>query len=529
LTDEHGMRKSESDRGMNHMDEFNVQEELKKLPDKPGVYIMEDRRGEAIYVGKAASLKNRVRHYFQPSAGHSAKTRALTANIRKIQYIATDSELEALILECDLIKKHKPKYNVLLKDDKTYPYIKVSMNEEYPRIFLTRRMENDGAQYFGPYPSAFAARETIGLIKKLFPVKTCKKALPRDAGKGRPCLNYHIYQCLAPCRGNVDKEEYRALMKDVCAFLEGKYDGIAKELEKKMKEAAENMEFEKAASLRDKISSLKLVLEKHKMETELNNALIEMEQFEESTDADKKVAEEALLSLARILASECPPSRIEAYDISNTGSDDIVASMVVFQDGIPLGKEYRKFKIKSVNAQDDYGAMQEVLYRRLKRAFPKDDSISEKPNEAAFQKLPDLMLVDGGVGHVNAAREVLKRLDADIPVLGMAKDEKHRTRYLVGTDFKLDLYVDMPLLKFISSIQDEAHRFALEYNKKLRKKRYSASALDEIKGIGPARKKALIKHFGSIEMIKRAGIDELMAVESMNRSTAEKVYKYFRS
>lgn len=614
---------------------FDIQEELKKLPEKPGVYIMRDENQNIIYIGKAVVLKNRVRQYFQSSNNMAPKVQAMVARIKEFEYIVTHSELEALILECNLIKKHKPKFNILLKDDKHYPYIKVTMNEDYPRVLMTRRLEKDGAKYFGPYSSAFAVKDTIELIKKLFPLKSCGKVLPRDIGKDRPCLNYHIFQCLGPCRGDVNKEEYRELMKDICSFLGGKHDEIISRLERQMKDASESLNFEKAANLRDKINSLKHISEKQKVLSttmedqdvvafargqtdscvqvffirggkligrehfifegagdtdnkelmtsfikqfynstsyipgeillqedidELNiierwltekrearvyikvprkgeklhliemvsqNALITLNQFVDRVKKEETSKREGINSIKELLNLEEAPKRIEAYDISNTGSSEIVASMIVFVNGAPANKEYRKFKIKSVDKPNDYASMQEVIYRRFKRAEKEREETDGK--DGKFSKLPDLMLLDGGVGHLNAVSEVLKELNINIPAAGMVKDDKHHTRGLVTETGEIDLSKNLTALRFVTSIQDEAHRFAVEYNKKLREKRYSGSVLDEIQGIGPKRKKALIKHFGSVGKIKAAEIDDLLAVEGITAPVAEEIYHYFHN
>jgi len=619
---------------------FDFQEELKKLPDKPGVYLMKDESGAIIYVGKARVLKNRVRQYFQHSAAHTPKVAAMVAKIREFEYIVTDTELESLILECNLIKEHKPKFNILLKDDKNYPYIKITMNEDYPRILMTRRVERDGARYFGPYSNVFSVRESINLIKKLFPIKTCKRVLPRDIGKGRPCLNYHIKQCMGPCTGNVDKETYRALMQDVCSFLEGRQDAVITRMEKQMQEAAEALDFEKAALLRDKLRSLRHITEEQKVlslagadrdvigfaadktdtcvqvffirggkllgreffiiegtgEGELNdlassflkqfynkvdmipaeiiiaaepedtqliedwltvkrggrvrvripkrgekmhlvemvteNARIELNRFKEKLAGGGPV-QEGLQGVAQYLGMEQKPERLEAYDISNTGTSEIVASMVVFEKGLPAKKEYRRFKIRSTGIQNDYASMQEVIYRRFKHAVTEteqagDEQTKAEKKESKFSKLPDLIMLDGGTGHVSAVGQVLSELGITIPVCGMVKDDKHRTRGLVLPGREIDLTNDLTVLRFVTSIQDEAHRFALEYNKKLRTKRYSKSILDEIDGIGPKRKKALIRHFGSVGRMRQAGIDDLQAVEGISRAMAERLYEFFR-
>ncbi len=623
---------------------FDIHEELKKLPDKPGVYIMKDENGTFIYVGKAVVLKNRVRQYFQASANHSPKVLAMVAKVREFEYIVTDTELEALILECNLIKKHKPRFNILLKDDKNYPYIKITMNDEYPRILMTRRVDKDGAKYFGPYSNVFSVRETINLLKKIFPIKTCKKVLPRDIGKERPCLNYHIKQCLGPCSGNVDREEYRSMMKDICSFLDGRHEEVARKLEERMHAAAGELDFERAASLRNKLAALKHISEEqkvlstsmadqdviglakdktdtciqvffirggkvlgrehfifegvgegetqellssfikqfyggkgsgipseillqegveeadvmenwlgiirdgrvhiripqrgekqHLVEMVSENARIALQQFHERLSAGGGALEEGLRGIAEILGLDETPHRIEAYDISNTGTSEIVASMVVFEGGLPAKKEYRRFKVKSTDIQNDYASMQEVIYRRFKRA--ERESHGEEPQngggspatEAKFSRLPDLILLDGGLGHVNAIRQVLQDMNVRTPAYGMVKDDRHRTRGLVMPGREEDIRRNLPVLRMVTAIQDEAHRFAVEYNRKLREKRYSVSILDEIEGIGPKRKKALLKHFGSIARIRQASPDDLQGVEGISRSAAEKICEFFRS
>ena len=619
---------------------FDIQQELAKLPDKPGVYIMKDKNGSVIYVGKAKVLKNRVRQYFQDSAAHSPKVEAMVAKIAEFEYIVTDTEFEALILECNLIKDKKPRYNILLKDDKTYPYIKVTVNEEYPRIYMTRRVEGDGARYFGPYPNVHSIRETINLIRKIFPIRTCKRVLPRDIGRNRPCLYYHIKQCLGPCAGHVDKKEYQAVVRDVCSFLDGKQDAIIEKLEKEMQEAAERLDFEQAAALRDKLISVRNIVQEQKVftvsgsdqdvvgfaasktdtciqvffvrggkllgrrffiiqgsgEAELSetassflkqfygtadlippeiitgadvedreliedwlsarrggrvhvrvpkrgeklrmaemvakNAKIELDRFnDEMRKADG--VQEGLKELAGILGLDGIPERIEAYDISNTGSSEIVASMVVFENGIPAKKEYRRFRIRSTDTQNDYASMQEVLHRRLTHAIKEKIDTGEqdpdKKDHGKFSRLPDLIMVDGGIGHVNAARQVMQDLDVDIPVCGMVKDDKHRTRGLVAPGNEADLTGNIVALRLVTSIQDEAHRFALDYNRMLRTKRYSGSILDEVEGIGPKRKKSLLKHFGSVARMRQAGVDDFQAVEGISRPMAERLYDFFHS
>lgn len=617
---------------------FDIQEELKKLPEKPGVYIMKDASGDIIYVGKAVVLKNRVRQYFQSGKNLSAKTQAMAARITGFEYIVTDSEVEALILECNLIKRHRPRYNILLKDDKSYPYIKVTLNEEYPRIIMTRKYDRDGARYFGPYTSANAVRETIDTLKKFFPIKSCSKALPRDIGKSRPCLNYHICQCMAPCQGDINKDSYRSMMKDVCTFLGGKQEELIRKLEEKMKEAAANTEFEKAAELRDRINSLKLIAEKQKIISgavgdedviafasgnsvscvqiffirsgkligrehfilddtsgvdqkelissflgqfyseaafvpgeivlqedidELNmieswlsgkkgskvhirvpmrgdklklvemvsrNALMALNQFEERIKREGVVSREGLESIAAELGLASEPRRIEAYDVSNTGETEMVSSMVVFENGKPDNREYRRFKIKWRDTPNDYVCMQETLYRRFVHAEKEAEELKDQGRplkEGKFTRLPDLILVDGGLGHVNAVQNILDELSIAIPVWGMVKDGRHNTRGLVSVEKEIDLSKNIQLLRFVTAMQDEAHRFALEYNRKLRGKRQVGSVLDEIEGIGPSRKKALLKAFGSVNRIKQASLEDLAAVEGMSRSAAQKVHEYF--
>lgn len=614
---------------------FDIQEELKKMPEKPGIYIMKDESGNIIYVGKAIILKNRVRQYFQASTRHSPRIQAMVSRIREFEYIVTDNELEALILECSLIKKHRPRFNILLKDDKNYPYIKVTMNEDYPRVLVTRRLEKDGARYFGPYSNAFAVKDTVRLIKKLFPIKTCKRVFPRDIGKERPCLNYHIYQCIGPCRGDVSKEEYRAMMKDICSFLEGKQEEVAKNLQRQMKEAAEGLEFEKAARLRDKIASIGHIAEKQKVLTsggvdqdiiamaregsdsclqiffvrdgkllgkehfiiegvvddrdgelvtafikqfyglaatvprelllqdgvltgdELDeigileqwlsekafarvhikipqrgdkkalvemvarNATIALDNHLDKMRLDVTSKNKGLEALTAKLGLDREPERIEAYDISNTGTSEMVASMVVFQAGKPDKSQYRRFRIKSQEHQNDYGSMQEVITRRFSH-LKADADLTEKDKK--FSKRPGLLLIDGGLGHLNAVREVLQSMGVSVPVFGMVKDDRHRTRGLVSRDGEIDLTGDMTVLRFVTGIQDEAHRFALDYNKKLRSQRQKLSALDGIQGVGPGRKKALLKHFGSVKALKTAGVDDIAAIPGISTSVAQKIY-----
>ncbi|MEI6132028.1 MAG: excinuclease ABC subunit UvrC [Bacillota bacterium] len=604
---------------------FDIKEELKKLPDRPGVYIMRDRSGTIIYIGKAISLKNRVRSYFAQSHADSAKTRALVSNIFQFEYIITGTEVEALLLECTMIKKHRPKFNILLKDDKSFPYIKVTLNETFPRVLMVRKVEKDGARYFGPFTSAFSVRESIALIKKVFPLKTCEKVLPKEEGCERACLNFHIYQCLGPCiPGQVSKEDYAKMVADICAVLDGKYDFLERQLESEMIEASSAMEFEKAASFRDKLMNLKAAkakqnfvtnsgedqdvfafsrnnidacmqtfwirdgritgresfmivgsmnssdseivgeflkqyynvaqfvppeitvpceFEEHNvveewlsgvrgrkvnivipqrgvrmklLEMVRENASATLARFNENKIKEEASAREGLEALRLALGMAGFAHRIEAFDVSNTGESENVASMVTYVEGRPLKKEYRRFKIKTVEGANDYASMQEAVFRRMKKAELADN-------------YPDLILVDGGTGHISSVFEVLNSMGLEIPIAGLVKDERHRARGLMRFDgVEVGFEKNMPLLRFISGIQDEAHRFAIEYNRKLRGMRYRTSVLDNIVGIGDKRKKALLSHFGGIEKIRAATIDELCAVEGVNRSTAEKIARYLK-
>jgi len=612
---------------------FDLEEQLKLLPDKPGVYIMKDKDGQIIYIGKAVSLKNRVRQYFQNSKNHSPKVRAMVDHIEEFEYILTDSELEALILECNLIKKHKPRYNILLKDDKHYPYIKVTMNEDYPRVLMTRKILKDGARYFGPYSGAYAVRETIEVIHKLFPIRTCSRIF-KEGVKERPCLNYHIGRCMAPCQGDVNVDDYRNMMKDICLFLSGKQDELIEELQKKMSQAAENMEFEKAADYRDKIAAIKQIGEKQKMissamededviafaqsedktciqvffirggkligrehfmisdtrnsetkevltgfvkqfysgtvfipkdillqeeideikiiETWLTqrrgsrvyikipkkgekkdlvdlaaqNALITLQHFSDKILKEEKMSKSAVEELKELLSLEHVPKRIEAFDISNIQGVDPVGSMVVFIDGMARKSEYRRFKIKTVIGPDDYASMMEVLERRFAHGL-KEMNEGDTGGFGKFSNFPDLLLIDGGLGQVNRVKEVLKGLGIEIPVCGMVKDDKHRTRGLIFEGREIPISHDSEAFKLVSRIQDEAHRFAISYHRSLRGKGLTLSLLDGIEGIGETRKRALMKHFGSIGKIKLASVEELKKVPGMNTRAAEAVYKFF--
>lgn len=616
---------------------FNIEEELKKLPAQPGVYLMHDAKDEIIYVGKAVSLKNRVRQYFQSSRNKTAKIEQMVSRIARFEYIITDSELEALVLECNLIKEYRPRYNTMLKDDKTYPYIKVTVGEPFPRVLFSRQMKKDKSRYFGPYTSAGAVKDTIELIHKLYKIRTCSRSLPKDIGKDRPCLNYHIKQCDAPCQGYVSQEEYRERIDQVVEFLSGKYDTILKRLEKNMMDASEAMDYEKAIEYRDLLNSVKQVAQKQKITSSSTDdrdviamarddqdavvqvffvregKLIGREHFhlrtavEEDTpqiltcfvkqfysgtpfvprelwvqekleDEDiisqwltakkgqkvrilvpQKGQKERLVELAQKNAAMVLEQdkekikreelrtigamnqigdwldlkwvrRIEAYDISNISGFDSVGSMVVYEDGRPKRNDYRKFKIKWVKGANDYASMREVLIRRFSHGLEEHELLKEKgvgEEYGSFTRFPDLIMMDGGRGQVNVALEVLDELGLEIPVCGMVKDDNHRTRGLYYHNVEIPIDRHSEGFKLITRIQDEAHRFAIEYHRSLRSKGQVRSVLDDIDGIGETRRKALMRHFKSIEAVKGADVEELCQVPGMNRKAAESVYNFF--
>lgn len=620
---------------------FNVEEELKKLPRKPGVYIMRDDKDVILYVGKAINLHNRVRSYFRENIGRGPAIDQMVSLIARFEYIVTDSELEALVLENNLIKENSPKYNTLLKDDKTYPYIKVTVGEDYPRILFSRTMKKDKSRYFGPYTSAAAVKDTIELLNKLYQLRTCNRVLPRDTGLERPCLNYHIKQCLAPCQGYVSKEEYRQQVAGALEFLNGNYSPILKDLEEKMKKAAEAMEFEDAARYRDLLSSVRQVSQKQKItegvgedkdilalyqdETEAvvqvffvrdgkligrehyymthvpeNNkpAILQdfvkqfyagtpfiprelMLQYEiEDTEliekwlserkgsrvylkvpkigSKEKLVELAAQNAKLVLSQDreklkreegrtigavkeisdllqlplTGTARMEAYDISNINGFENVGSMVVYEKGKPKRSDYRKFKIKSVSGPDDYACMREVLTRRFRHGMEESKELEEQEMDqeyGSFTKFPDLILMDGGRGQVNIALSVLEELEIDIPVCGMVKDDNHRTRGLYYHNIELPIDTHSEGFKLITRIQDEAHRFAIEYHRSLRSKTQVKSVLDDIPGVGPARRKALMRHFKSLEEIRQASVEELMEIPEMNERTAEEIVTFFAS
>lgn len=599
---------------------------------------MHDAADTVIYVGKAKILKNRVRQYFQNNAAHTPKVRAMVSHVAYFEYIITDSEVEALVLECNLIKKYRPKYNVLLKDDKQYPYIKVTLNESYPRIIKTRILKNDGAKYFGPYMGINTIKNMLDIVQKIFMPPLCSRKFPQDIGKGRPCLNYHIKKCFAPCTGNVSQEEYRQVFYEVCEFLEGDHKKLLKEFETEMKNAAEKFEYEKAAAIRDKINSIRALSEKQKIvnsDSQTDMDIIASEETDgktfievffvrmgkvigrenyriddtayypsesvmsdfikqfyldkaevpplilteyETEDAAaiaewltkkrgkkvelqspqrgekkkllqmvKKNAELAagnwrissikekeknavLSEFAKAVGLDTPPKRIEAYDVSNISGIDSVSAMVVFENGKPAKSKYRKFRIKTIEGSNDYGSMQETLYRRFRRALDEREMIASgemKESEAKFLPCPDVILIDGGKGHLNAMLEILSQMEIDIPVFGMVKDNRHRTRALVSSDGEIGLSAMSGVFHLITRIQDEVHRTAITYHRSLHKKGMINSELDNIKGVGEKRKKALLERFKSIEAIKNATVDELMSADGMTKNAAEAVREYF--
>lgn len=623
---------------MDHI-EFNIEEELKKLPSQPGVYIMHDRRDEIIYVGKAISLKNRVRQYFQSSRNKTAKIEQMVSRIARFEYIITDSELEALVLECNLIKEHRPRYNTMLKDDKTYPYIKVTMYEEFPRVLFSRDMKKDKSRYFGPYTSAGAVKDTIELIHKLYQIRTCNRNLPRDIGKERPCLNYHIKQCQAPCQGYISQEDYGKSIGLVLDFLGGKYAPVITMLEEKMQAASDEMDFEKAIEYRDLLTSVKQIAQKQKitdsgmedrdiiaMAKDEKDAVVQVffvregkligrehfhvnvataedngqiltsfvKQFYSGTPfipreiwvqtqleeeavigewlsakrgqkvkliIPKKGQKERLVELAErnaalVLSQDKEKikreelrtvgamnevgsllgltgvKRIEAFDISNISGFESVGSMIVYENGRPKRNDYRKFKIKWVKGSNDYASMNEVLTRRFSHGLQEAESLREKGVDeelGSFTRFPDLIMMDGGKGQVNIALEVIEQLGLAIPVCGMVKDDNHRTRGLYYNNVEIPIDRHSEGFKLITRIQDEAHRFAIEYHRSLRSKGQVKSILDDIPDIGPGRRKALMRRFKGLEAVKEATLEELEATEGMNSRSAKSVYEFFHN
>ncbi len=619
---------------------FDFQHQLKILPDKPGVYIMKNSLGEVIYVGKAKVLKNRVRQYFQNSKNHSEKVRAMVKNIAEFEYIVTDSEMEALILECNLIKKYSPRYNIALKDDKFYPFIKITTNEDFPRVYVTRNFAKDGNRYFGPYTNGTAVYEVMGLIKKLFPLRTCKKDIVEGGEPTRACLNYHINLCKAPCAGYISKAEYWEMIDEIINILNGTDTSIIKKLKLEMEKAAEELEFEKAAKIRDRILAIELISEKQKMFTvkegdedfidlytdekdgcaqvffvregkvtgrehfmienisddpvkevissfiasfyggtaqipktiyvpeeiedqELiekfltekrgskvwikvpkkgdkknlldmvrNNAKIMLDQFKEKMVEEKELNKSALTELADVLGLDSLPARIEAYDISNIQGVDSVGTMVVFENGKAKNSDYRRFKIKSVKGPNDYESMREILSRRFSHGLEEVNKIKERNLEYSKGKFcifPDLIMMDGGKGQVNIALEVLKDFGIEIPVCGLVKDHKHRTRGIIFNNEEILIRRGSGLMNLITRVQDEVHRYAITYHRSLRDKRTLHSILEDIPRIGEKRRRNLLMKFGSIDNIKKASMEELLDTPGIDKRAAESIKQYFSS
>lgn len=616
---------------------FDIQEELKKLPQKPGVYIMHDAADAIIYIGKAVSLRNRVRQYFRPSHNEGVRKEQMVRQIARFEYIITDSELEALILECNLIKEHKPKYNTMLRDDKSYPYIRVTLGEDFPRVLFSRQMKKDKSRYFGPYTSAGAVKDTLELIRRIYQLRTCNRCLPKDIGKDRPCLNYHIHQCMAPCQGYISREEYRKRIDKAIEFLNGNFQPVLRELEEKMQQASEKLEFERAIEYRELLNSVKQVAQKQKITNSdgedkdiiavaadeqdavvqvffvrdgkligrdhfhvrvgtedtrsqilaeflkqfyagtpfLPREIMLQEEIEESEvisrwltekrgqkvyikvpkkgtkeklvelavknaamvlsqDREKMKREEgrtigALKEIASLLELE-GLNRVEAFDISNINGFETVGSMVVYEKGKPKRSDYRKFKLRTVTGPDDYGSMYEVLTRRFTHGMREQKERKEQQLEqeyGSFTRFPDLIMMDGGKGQVNVALKVLEELKISIPVCGMVKDDNHRTRGLYYNNLEIPIEKSSEGFKLITRIQDEAHRFAIEYHRSLRSREQVHSVLEDIPGIGPARRKALMRRFLSLDAIREAEVETLAQVESMNEQAAQSVYEFF--
>lgn len=617
---------------------FDIAEELKKLPDQPGVYIMHDAQDAIIYIGKAVSLRKRVHQYFQPSHDEGIKKAQMVKQIARFEYIITDSELEALVLECNLIKEHRPKYNTMLRDDKTYPYIRVTLGEDFPRVLFSRQQKKDKSRYFGPYTSAGAVKDTIELVNKIYQLRTCSRNLPRDTGKERPCLNYHIHQCMGPCQGYISKEAYRERIDAVLEFLNGNYAPVLKSLEEKMMEASEKLEFEKAAEYRELLNSVRQIAQKQKIthtdgedkdiiayaaddrdavvqvffvrdgkligrdhfyvrigaedtgaqildtfikqfysgtpfiprevmlpeaveepevladwltekrggkvyirvpqkgmkeklvELAQKNAMLVLSQDREKIKREEGRTIGALKEIEKLLAMD-GLQRVEAYDISNTNGFETVGSMIVYEKGKPKRSDYRKFKLKTITGPDDYASMYEVLTRRFThgmREMAQMESKELSEEYGSFTRFPDLIMMDGGRGQVNIALKVLDELGLNIPVCGMVKDDNHRTRGLYYNNVEIPIDRSSEGFKLITRIQDEAHRFAIEYHRSLRSKEQVHSVLDDIPGIGPARRKALMKKYQSLDAIKNASVEDLAATDAMNEQAAEAVYQFFR-
>ncbi|WP_209797368.1 excinuclease ABC subunit UvrC [Clostridium moniliforme] len=617
---------------------FDFEYQLKILPDKPGVYLMKNSLGEIIYVGKAKILKNRVRQYFRNSKNHSEKVKAMVKNIAEFEYIVTDSEMEALILECNLIKKYTPKYNIALKDDKFYPFIKITTNEEFPRVFVTRNFAKDGNKYFGPYTNGGAVYETINLIRKVFPIRTCKRNIIEGGEPTRPCLNFHINKCNGPCGGYVSRKDYGIMINSVIDILNGKDKEVTNKLKKDMEKAASNLEFEKAASYRDKILAIDTLIQKQKMfkvtdedEDFINiysdekdscvqvfflregkvtgrehfmientagdkiseilskfivnfysgvakigkniyvpeiedkdileelltikrgskvwikipqkgskksmldmvkeNAKVTLEQFKDKILKEKEINKISLMELSKLLSLDDIPNRIEAYDISNIQGVDSVGSMIVFEDGKAKNSDYRRFRIKTVKGANDYDSMREILERRFSHGLKEIKEIQNRElvfSKGKFSNFPDLIMMDGGKGQINIALEVLKKLNIEIPVCGLVKDDKHQTRGIIYNNEELIINRSSNLMQLIRRIQDEVHRFAITYHRSLRDKRTLHSILDDIPYIGNKRRKDLLMKFGSVEQVKKASLEELLEVPSIDKKVAQSIIEYFR-
>lgn len=621
--------------------EITLDEKLKNLPDQPGVYQMLDDRREIIYVGKARSLKNRVRQYFHSEKNHPPKVRAMMQRVRDINTIVTDTEVEALILECNLIKENRPRYNILLRDDKSYPYIKITQQESFPRVMKTRNLIRDGARYFGPYTDAGAVNETLELIRRMYPLKSCSRKIDPKSGRiERPCLNYHIRKCLGPCKGSLHQEEYREMIHQIILLLEGKQTELQKALEHRMKEAAENLEFEQAAVVRDQLAALEKVTEKQKMdrgsghdqdviaaaagesetcvqvftvrdgkivrqhhhlmktdqdETEgqilasflklfydnapmvpgevllekpvedqtlieawlsdkrqrkvsilvpqrgekkrlvelvKKNALLQLEQREKQQRTKEKAVQQVLGDLQQLAALDQPPLRIESVDISHTAGVETVGVLVVFENAKPSKKHYRKYRMRQIAGPDDTGSIEELLTRRLYRGMQEAKEIAAgervyDPGKAGA--MPDLFLIDGGAGQVSTAEKVLQQMGLRIPVMGMVKDDKHRTRWLLSGGIKTDLKENPPLWRLVTSIQDETHRFAISFHQQRRSKQLIQSELTTIPGVGEKRRQQLLMHFKTIDSLKNATADELTQVPGISKALAETIEAYFKT
>lgn len=604
------------------------EDKIKKLPSSPGVYIMKNKDGKIIYIGKAKILKNRVKQYFMASSNHSPKVKAMVSNIADFDYILCDSEMEALVLECNLIKEHTPKYNILLKDGKHYPYIKLTLNEEYPKMLFVRRIEQDGAKYFGPYPTGFGVNETFDIVKEAFKIAHCKKSFPRDIGKERPCLYHSMGKCVAPCSGKVTSEEYKAIFRDIDKFLSGSDKELIDKLTEEMKEAAANFEFEKAALCRDKIDALRNLGEKQKVlnakdedmdvlavsvedilasvelftirggkligshsfdikgegtldekevlsdfadqyymgdvyvpktvylsrEIDFEEALAELltskrgnkvtvtvpkigerkkivdmaeknakHNIEKMKTAEikEKMKMNSLVELAEALKLEVIPDRIESYDISHTAGEENVAAMAVFKNGKPSKRDYRIFKINTVEGADDIASLRETLLRRFTH--------EEREGDGKFSEMPDLILMDGGIAQLNCAREVLDTLGLDIPVFGMVKDDRHRTRGVINEEGEVYLKPTGGAIRLVTYVQDEVHKTAIEYHRKRREKKMLGSELEKIEGVGEGKRKALMLHFKSIDKIRNASVEELCEVKGISEKIASNIFSYFRN